>query len=530
MKKNIVFYDTTLREGFQTPGVGATDEERVKIAKLLSDFYRGSAVIEIGMPANEVDYTIIQSVIKQVPGPQYAFLLRCHDLDVKRAREIFSQYPNNLAHLFIGTSKQHRDNRFKNKLSIDEYCSLIKQKIREVSSDTNIKQIMFSPEDALRTFWEKGSGNYNGEILSRFIDAALEGYIEGNRAVGRVHPIIFNLPDTVGIGTVSQNKEMMRFAKDKYSGRIDLSVHVHDDINCATASTIDSVMEEEVTYPQVAFAGSGERNGIAKAEPVIAALNENALINLAQDQAKSLTPTARMIAKIMGINLDPRYPIVGIDANVSTAGVHTQISRKDSSTYHFMGEKYGNPVRVVFGTTSGSDTSAWFLEKNGYQYTQEQVKKYTDAMKRKANSLKNYLTETEMEIMAEHFVKERTSNGFRVDDYRVISQKKSDTAEITLDVILDGQTHFWAARGVGPVDATFKLLAEKLGYKDAVLSSYKTVIKGDGEKASEQVMSSVDYNGKTYWGRGISDDVTKAPVDSVVDAFHNMHFLLNKPN
>src|SRR4030067_724341 len=118
MKKNIVFYDTTLREGCQTPGVGATENERVEIARLLSDFYRGSAIIEIGMPANEVDYPIIKSVIGQVSGPQYSFVLRCHDLDVKRARELFSEYPNNLAHLFIGTSKQLRDNRFKSKLSI----------------------------------------------------------------------------------------------------------------------------------------------------------------------------------------------------------------------------------------------------------------------------------------------------------------------------------------------------------------------------------------------------------------------------
>jgi 2-isopropylmalate synthase len=230
----------------------------------------------------------------------------------------------------------------------------------------------------------------------------------------------------------------------------------------------------------------------------------------------------------MGIYLDPRYPVTGIDFNVSTAGIHAQAARINQDTYHFMGERYGNPVRIVFGTSSGNDTSKHFLEKKGYDFTEEQLAVYTNEMKKKANGMKNYLTETEMGIMAENVINGRKENGFKVLDYEVRSKKASKLAEITLDVELEGKKDLWIARGVGPVDAVFEMLAKRLGYETAVLSSFSPVVKGSGEKANLEVKCSVEYEGKTYWGRGISEDVTKAPVDAVIEVFKNMHFLMNK--
>ncbi len=527
----VKIYDATPREGFQTPGVGASLEERVEIVKNLRMVYGDDkAIIELGMPANEVDYPIVTAIMNQERGPQYGFLLRCHDLDVSRARQAFASYPNNIAHLFIGTSEAHRKTRFGGKFDINDYCEIIRTKIRDVAQDPNVKEIMFSPEDSTRTYWERKNEDdpITGEALMKFIEAAKNGYDEGNKSIRRPSPMIFNLPDTIGIGIPNENMDMIRAVHNKFKDSINLSVHFHNDLDCATGETLESVASGLVRYPQVCFAGSGERNGIGKAEPIIVALNERGIIKFNDSQAGSLTRVSRNIAQIMGIHLDSRYPVTGIDSNVSTAGIHAQAARVNQGTYHFMGERYGNPVRIVFGTTSGNDTSKYFLQSKGYQFSDEQLTEYTQTMKNTANSLKNYLTETEMEIMAENVINRRVENRFKVLDYRVRSEMISDESEISMDVEINGKRDLWIAKGVGPVDAVFQLLSNRLGYAGATLSSFDPIVKGTSEKARLQVMCSINYNGKTYWGRGISEDVTKAPLGAAIAGFSNMHFILNR--
>lgn len=527
----VKFYDATPREGFQTPGVGASLEERIQIIRNLRKVYGDDkAIIELGMPANDVDYPIVKAIMEQEKGPQYGFLLRCHDLDVLRAREAFANYPNNIAHLFIGTSQAHRQTRFSGKFDLNDYCEIIRTKVREVALDPNVKEIMFSPEDSTRTYWERKSQEdpITGEVLMKFIQAAKEGYEEGNKSVGRNYPITFNLPDTIGIGIPSENMEMIKAVHTRFGNTINLSVHFHNDIDCASGETLDAVASGLVKYPQVCFAGSGERNGIGKAEPIIVALNERGIVRFSDLEAASLTQVSRNIAQIMGIHLDSRYPVTGVDSNVSTAGIHAQAARVNQDTYHFMGQRYGNPVRIVFGTTSGNDTSKHFLEANNYKFNEMQLSEYTNEMKNKANSLKNYLTETEMQVIAEKIINGRTKNRFEVKDYEVRTRKINNLAEISMDVEIDGKTELWIARGVGPVDAVFNLLSKRLGYESAILSSFDPIVKGTSEKARLQVMCSLEYNGKTYWGRGISEDVTKAPVEAAIAGFSNMHFLLNR--
>jgi 2-isopropylmalate synthase len=257
----VKIYDATLREGFQTPGVGASLEERIKIVKYLIKIYGyDKAIIEIGMPANDVDDPIVNAIMEREAGPQYAFLLRCHDLDVARAKRAFAKYKNNLAHIFIGTSQVHRSTRFGGRYDLEDYCELIRNKVRQVAQDPNVMQVMFSPEDSTRTYWERKNENdpINGEVLMKIIEAAKKGYDEGNKT--RTWPMIFNLPDTIGIGIPKENMDMIKAVREKFGEEIELSVHFHNDIDCATGETLDAVVGGFVKYPQVCFAGSGERN------------------------------------------------------------------------------------------------------------------------------------------------------------------------------------------------------------------------------------------------------------------------------
>ena len=518
--------DSTLIEGFQTPGVGALVEGRVEIVKRLRKVYGDDkAIIEIGMPANDLDYNIIEKIISEQKGPQYCFLLRCADLDIERARKVFKDYRNNMAHLFIGTSDVHRATRFGGSKDLEGYCELIKEKVRLISSDSNVGLVMFSPEDSLRTFWEIGEDGKKGSVLFKIIEYALKGYEEGNSRVGREERLVINLPDTIGIGLVNENMEMIRAVKNRFGSELELSVHFHNDSDCATGETLDAVVSGLVKYPQVAFAGSGERNGIGKAEPVIVALNERGIIQMSEEQAKSLTEVSRDIAHIMGVYLDPRYPVTGIDVNVSTAGIHAQAARLNQSTYHFMGERYGNPVRIVFGTTSGRDSAKDFLEKEGYEFDEEKLKEYTEDMKKYANQVKDYLNESEMAVIAERVVNGQKINGIEVMDYDVHARKGDKEAKVILVVKKNGNVERWDGVGIGAVDAVVDAMRKGTGYKTAQLNTFSPIVKGTGSKAELYVISSLDCNGRKYWGRGVSNNVVLAPVDSVIDAFTNLYFL-----
>ena len=198
-RKDPIIFDTTLREGFQTPGgIGGSLEERVYVAALIQNYAHW---VELGMPANNVEYNFISAIRDRFLQEKYpvgiAVLARCQDLDVERSAEVMSNYTNNLIHLFIGTSEQHRNVRFGGK---DEefYVELISKFVEKASANPIFSRVMFSPEDSYRA-WDQ-----NPEAFMRFISAAKNGYERGNKRVGRKDSVIFNLPDTTGASTVER--------------------------------------------------------------------------------------------------------------------------------------------------------------------------------------------------------------------------------------------------------------------------------------------------------------------------------------
>src|SRR3989344_7436506 len=166
-----IIFDTTLREGFQTPGgIGASLDERVYVTALIQ---RYAHWVELGMPANNVDYGIISAIRDRFLEENYdvgiAVLARCNPKDIGRSEEVMENYPNNLIHLFVGTSNQHRGARFSTPKKVEEYEELIRSSVGDAASRATFSRVMFSPEDSYRT-WDQ-----DHKLLIDFIKAAKEG-------------------------------------------------------------------------------------------------------------------------------------------------------------------------------------------------------------------------------------------------------------------------------------------------------------------------------------------------------------------
>src|SRR3989344_8354573 len=268
----IELFDTTLREGFQTPGgIGASLEERVYAAALIQNYVNW---VELGMPANNVDYGIIQAIRDKFLQEKYpvgiAVLARCNDMDIERSAQVMASYPQSLIHLFVGTSDEHRSHRFGGK-GKEFYIDLIRESVRK-AAEKDFSRVMFSPEDSYRTF------KSDPDTLLDFIGAAIEGYYRGNSSVGRQQRMVFNLPDTVGYSTISEFGKMIEQVQKRYGDVIELSVHGHNDNGMSNAQAIHMLEVHGVNWLQTTFAQLGERNGIASTDLVVKILADRGIL------------------------------------------------------------------------------------------------------------------------------------------------------------------------------------------------------------------------------------------------------------
>jgi 2-isopropylmalate synthase len=242
-----IIYDTTLREGMQTPGgIGGTNRERIYAANLIS---RYADWVEIGMPANDVDFAIIRAIGKSFKQNSreagIAVLCRNKQLDIDRAAESIAGFPRSLAHLFIGTSEEHRKSRFGGRWETSDYESNIRDHVAMAAAKP-FTRIMFSPEDSFRTFEQ------SPDLFFRFVDAALEGYDTS----GREEPLVLNFPDTVGKSTIEEFcHDMLDCIVPRYEGKIEISLHPHNDSGAALQQAAVAYLSGRANWLQCVFGG-----------------------------------------------------------------------------------------------------------------------------------------------------------------------------------------------------------------------------------------------------------------------------------
>jgi 2-isopropylmalate synthase len=540
-----IVFDTTLREGFQTPGgIGGSFEERVYVAALIQQYAHW---VELGMPANNVDYQIISAIRDRFLQEKYevgiAVLARCHELDIARAAEVMANYPNSLIHLFVGTSDEHRKLRFGGR---DDafYETLIMRSIEDSASRKEFARVMFSPEDAYRTFMQEP------DRLIRFIKAAKTGYEKGNESVGRDEPMIFNLPDTVGYSTIYEFGHLIETVQQTFGDSIELSVHGHDDTGMAQAQAIDVYERYGVNWLQTTFGRLGERNGIASTDLVIKTLVNRGYLKdpriTVEANLRQLDPTTNAIMWTLG----RQAPEEHLDrVNVSTAGIHTHLAVADSDTYHIYGDRFGSETYVELGPTSGAEQVKEILHQYDKDYEKSELLGFTDMLKKTANERKSPLSVTHMRYEAETYFHGHEDNGLQVKDYQVTTGRAGQT-KLTASGFIDNIPFIETHESSGPVEVTMELLNRIINnhrgtesrirlqsYRPRVIpslgSEYLEWEVGSEPQRPRQIgkdahlaISLAFSNGSgTYHGWARHQNSTVAEIEAVIDGMTKMYAL-----
>src|SRR5579884_1037851 len=353
MNDRLIIFDTTLRDGEQSPGASMNLAEKLQVAHALKDL--GVDVIEAGFPiASPGDFEAVQAIAREVRGPVICGLARCNSADIDRAGEALRDCPRRRIHVFLATSAIHRE--FKLKMAKEEILRRSIEGVRRAKQYTD--DIEFSPEDAART---------ELDFLAEVVEAAIDA---GATTV--------NIPDTVGYAVPTQYAATIAHLK-KHVRNIDkavISVHCHNDLGMAVANSLAAVMEG-ARQVECTINGIGERAGNCALEEVVMAIKtrQDYFQVTTNINTKKLYPTSRLVSHVTGIQVQRNKAIVGQNAFAHEAGIHQDGLLKERSTYEIMRpEDVGVPrTDLVLGKHSGRHALRERVTEMGYTLSDEQL-------------------------------------------------------------------------------------------------------------------------------------------------------------
>ncbi|HZU38214.1 MAG TPA: 2-isopropylmalate synthase, partial [Gemmataceae bacterium] len=483
----LIIFDTTLRDGEQSPGASMNLAEKLEIAHALQEI--GVDVIEAGFPiASPGDFEAVQAIARQVEGPTVCGLARCNPDDIDRAWEALRDAPRPRIHVFLATSAIHRE--FKLKMDKDE---IIRRAAEGVSRAKGYcDDIEFSPEDAARTELD-----FLAEVVERAIEA-------GATTV--------NIPDTVGYAVPSQYAAAIRHLK-KTVRRIDdivISVHCHNDLGLAVANSL-TALKEGARQVECTINGLGERAGNCALEEIVMAVKTRSdyfglrtTIN-----TKRLYPTSRLVAHVTGIQVQRNKAIVGQNAFAHEAGIHQDGMLKERRTYEIMNpEDVGLPkTQLVLGKHSGRHALRQRVRDLGYHLDDQQLQKVFEGFKSLADRKKT-VYDADIEALAEAVIHDGPAL-WTLESFHT----SAGTGTLPMAAVLlrhaDGHRVEDAAVGDGPIDALFKTIERITGISPQV-RDYQVRSVSIGEDAQGEASIEAEFDGRTYRGRGISTDIIEA--------------------
>lgn len=508
MGKNdkIYFFDTTLRDGEQSPGVSLNVKEKLEIAEQLKRL--GVDIIEAGFPISSPgDFEAVKAIADQVRGPMIAGLARTEHIDIDRCWEALKSAENPLIHVVIATSDLHL--KFKlmktREQVLEEAVSAVKH------AKKYCPQVEFSAEDASRS-----DINYLAQVITRVIEAGAT---------------VVNIPDTVGYAVPD---EFGAFIKQLISmvPNIDqaiVSVHCHDDLGMAVANSLAGIVNG-ARQVECAVNGIGERAGNASLEEIIMALytrqsfyQKELTINYGE-----IFRTSRLVSDLTGMVIQPNKAVVGKNAFLHESGIHQDGVLKERSTYEIMSAKLigASEDNLVLGKHSGRHAFKDRLEKMGYYLSEEEFQKAFVRFKDLADKKKE-ITQADLDAL----VKDQTISvpeKYSLS-YLQISSGTGMVPTATVKLSIDNMTFETAAIGDGPVEAACRAV-DKITDIYGKMIDYKLNAVGSGKDALGEVISHIKINGQVYMGRGLSTDIIEASVKSYINAINRYAYQLQLRN
>ncbi len=495
----LVIFDTTLRDGEQAPGCSMTVEEKILVAQQLERLKVN--VIEAGFPiASPGDFESVRQVCAAVSEPIVAGLARCVPADIDRAGEALKDAKKGRIHVFLATSKIHREHKLRMDTSkiIDVAVSGVKR-AREYQDD-----VEFSPEDASRT-----EPQFLCEVVEAVIDA-------GATTV--------NIPDTVGYAIPAQFAEVieMLLAEVPNIERAVISVHCHNDLGMAVANSLAAV-KAGARQVECAVNGLGERAGNCSLEEVVMAVaTRGDYFGVQTDVAtRQIMNASRLVSSVTGVHVPPNKAIVGRNAFAHEAGIHQDGVLKQKSTYEIMRpEDIGLETgHLVLGKHSGRHAFRSRLEELGIYLDEEHLDKAFEHFKRLADKKKEIFDE-DLEALVREQV-EHVSETFTLNSFHVTSGVNvMPTATVSLEVQGQGVVTD-AAIGDGPIDAVYRAVDRITGLTCA-LKDYSIRAITSGKDAMGEVSLQIISDGVTERGRATKTDIIEASAVAYLSAVNRL--------
>jgi len=497
----VVIFDTTLRDGEQSPGASMNLSQKVQVAKALRDL--GVDVIEAGFAAaSPGDLEAIRAVGREVEGPIVTSLARCARGDIDAAWRALESAPRRRCHVFLATSPIHRD--FKLKLAKEE---IVKRAVEGVSmAREKFEDVEFSPEDAARTELE-----FLAEVVEKAIAA-------GATTV--------NIPDTVGYALPATYAETIRYLRTHVRGieKAVISVHCHNDLGLAVANSLAGVMEG-ARQVECTINGIGERAGNASLEEIVMAMRTRQDVLKVRTGVKTerLYPTSRLVAQVTGLHVQRNKAIVGQNAFAHEAGIHQHGMLTHRETYEIMRPEEVGFARttLVLGKHSGRHALKERLETLGYPLDDKGLDRVFAEFKALADKKKE-IYDADLEAIVIHG--QILAVGSRAFELEALSTTSGTgtlpVASISLRTAA-GELLRDVGTGDGPVDAVYRAI-EKITGIEVKLREYEIVSVTTGEDAQGEVTIEVEHPTGVYRGRAVSTDIIEGSARAFLDVVNRI--------
>lgn len=497
----IKIFDTTLRDGEQSPGASMTVDEKLQVARQLARL--GVDIIEAGFAISSPgDFEAIKRIGGEIEGPVICSLARAKEEDIKRAWEALRDAKKRRIHTFHSTSDIHLKYQFR--VSREE---ALKRSVEMVRLARSLEEdVEFSPMDATRS-----DPSYLCEVIEAVIDAGAS---------------TVNIPDTVGYTTPEEFGNLIRTIRERVKNidRVVISVHCHNDLGLAVANSLSAVLNG-AGQVECTINGIGERAGNCSLEEVVMSLRTRRDFFNADTHIRTeeIIRSSRLVTKITGIPVQPNKAIVGSNAFAHEAGIHQDGLLKEKTTYEIIRpESIGlQSARLVLGKHSGRHAFKERLKEMGYELSQYELDSAFNRFKHLADQKKEIFDEDIEAIVSEEVY--RIPEVYSLVDLFVKSgttQRPTATLKLKIGEELIEKTGY----GDGPVDATYKTIADITKTRSKLLSYNVKGITG-GTEAMGEVMVSLEEDGRTVRGYGADTDIIVASAKAYINALNKISYL-----
>lgn len=498
--KRIRIFDTTLRDGEQSPGCSMNLTEKIEMARQLEKL--GVDVIEAGFAiASPMDHKSVQTIAAAVSNCTVASLARCTKGDIDAAWDAVKEAKHPRIHVFLATSDIHME--YKLKMTREQVLERISSMVAYAKSFCD--DIEFSAEDASRS------------------DRAFLAQCYTNAVAAGATTL--NVPDTVGYSTPQEMAELITYLKEHVEGieNTDISVHCHDDLGMAVANTL-ACIKAGATQVECTVNGIGERAGNASLEEIVMALHTRRDFYEVETgiNTRQIYNSSKLLSNITGVPIPPSKAIVGANAFAHESGIHQHGVISNAQTYEIMkSTDVGIPQNtMVLGKHSGKHALREKLASMGYELDDQEMENVFARFKDLADKKKN-ITGSDIEALVLHrrnafigtckLLGHVVNTGHGVPNTSYIKLQRGD--EVLEDVAI----------GTGPLDASFQAINRMLGMEDIRLESFSLNAVTDGEDAvGEAVVKLEDKNGATYTGTGLSTDIIESSIRAYVNGINKM--------